>query len=151
MAEDSFGLATKVLVWKDVLQRLPKNTASWRDAEIAIHKLERMVEAFNKKFPPTMLLAMTHKKLAKAQGPDKQRLNQQSKRVDKLVSSVLVEALSKDVGEKLPVNTRKRLPEAARQYVRKVNRNIYQHSQKMLQTALQEGIKGLSGVRRPEE
>jgi hypothetical protein len=150
VAEDSFGLATKVLVWKDLLQRLPRNMASWRKADIAVHKLERMVEAFNRKFPPTMLLAMTNTKLRRAQGPDRHRLAQQSKLVDELVSSLLSDALLQDLGDNMPQKARKRLPEAARKYVRKLNRDVYQHSQKMLRAALQEGIKGLSGVRRPE-
>jgi len=89
---------------------------------------------------------MSLAQLRRAKGQHMRRLDQQSKRVDKLIAKLLVEAMLHDLGDQIPTRGRNRLPDAAQRHVRKINRSIHEHTQKVLQEALNE--RGFAGIKR---
>jgi hypothetical protein len=96
MAEDSLGFHAKALATLEILNKLPE-TPTRRELAIQIEKLGRMAKEFDKRFPWHSVLSVPATKLRKQQGPHLHRLSQQSKRVDKLLSKMIVELAVQEV------------------------------------------------------
>lgn len=142
MPEDAIGFHGKALAIAPTLEKMPHKLPSKREGVIQHAKLLRMVKEFDKKFPPSAGLAYTQKDLRRRQGPDLHRISQQSKKVDRLMAQLLVEAITLEVPD-LPKGVKKGLPKAADKFVRDFNRKIHEYIQEMRAEGMKQALQSL--------
>ncbi len=151
MADDTLDFHGKALGLQAVVWKMPADLPSQREVRIQIDKLRRMAEAFDKKFPWTLTLQMPVEKLRRKKGPDLHRLAQQSKRLDVGMAKLWEEWLRSELPD-LDYGARKKIPAASREFVRVVNKNIYDGIQQLrlsaTKAATKEAEEGLRGIKR---
>jgi hypothetical protein len=129
------------LLLNDFDSKLP----SHREAKIQVAKLQRMMKAFDKKFPWSwqMIWYRPDSKLIKTQGEHKHRLNQQDKIVDRLFRKIIEEQVVRDlVVPGRPKITANKLRGNVKKYVENLNRQIHKQVRQRL-------IQGLTGLDKP--
>jgi glutamine synthetase adenylyltransferase len=135
MPQNSFGFALKAISLREVLSRLSdgQDTRTFREASIQVDKLERMANAFNKKFGLRAELSMPAAKLKKKRGAELHRLSQQSKRLDALMIELFEWTLRQMVSSRNPSKALlKRLPMLAKISLREFNQSIHKSAEEAL-------------------
>lgn len=137
----------KVIYLRQILPRFPEHqgTRTFRDASIQVDKLERMADAFTKKFGWKAVLSMSPAKLRKKKGPELHRLTQQAKRVDALMTELFLMTLRDLVANRNPSKAQvKRLPMLASRYMYEINQTIHGATQEVRrQLPSAKDVKGL--------
>jgi hypothetical protein len=124
MAEDTAEFAVKVLACKMIVDNLPnKRVNPSRELAIQVHKLERMVTEFNRRFLHMDLPAKT---LRKKMGPHLHRLTQQSKRVDGLLLKVWGQMLVSAAPQITPQQKKKMFKLGLPGVISAFNKHIYE-------------------------
>jgi len=128
-----------------LLNNFDSTLPSHREAKIQVAKLQRMMKAFDKKFPWSwqMIWYRPDSKLIKTQGEHKHRLNQQDKIVDRLFRKIIEEQVVRDlVVPGRPKITANKLRGNVKKYVENLNRQIHKQVRQRL-------IQGLTGLDKP--
>jgi hypothetical protein len=136
---DLFGLELKASVFEDVLrEKFASDLPSQREAAIQLAKLGRMVRAYEKRFGWILgfVLSGPKRKVGKAEGECKRRVQQQDKNVDRLLRKVFEEQLVRDLAGTTHAKIgAKRVRGAVKKLVEKHNRRIHQIVEKRLTDA----------------
>ena len=128
-----------------LLNNFDSTLPSHREAKIQVAKLQRMMKAFDKKFPWSCLMIWYRpdSKISKMQGEHKHRLNQQDKIVDRLFRKIIEEQVVRDlVVPGRPKITANKLRGNVKKYVENLNRQIHKQVRQRL-------IQGLTGLDKP--
>ena len=127
MANDALEFGMKAYVCRLSGQNLYGNKSfpSSREFHIQTAKLERMADAFIRKYSSSTMQSLSPAQLRKRQGADMRRLSQQSKRVDRLQIAVWTEFFR---GESPNVSrqARKKIPLLLRKSLNELNRRVHE-------------------------
>jgi hypothetical protein len=127
MARETAWYALKGFVLSQMVLSMPKTAGtrdSWRDANIQVEKLNRMVKKFTKRFPDPNV---QRKKVA-----DLRRLSQQSKRVDDSIAVLVEEHNLRNVMPNPDFALKKKVRSASHQYVQGLNHMVSEARKQVL-------------------
>jgi hypothetical protein len=131
MASESLEFSIKVLIGKQLLLGFDPKLDLWREADIQIDKLDRMVKKFDEKFPPSLILQVPVHELRRKKGPALHGVAQQSKRVDKIISKLMEQHTLRHLLPSADYALRRKLKKAVEMYVVGLNRMAYKARKQM--------------------
>jgi hypothetical protein len=129
MAVDLLYYSLKVSVGRHIVQN-SENLPSWREAGIHLDKLNRALGKVAVMLSDELELDAPGKKIRKRRGRETQRLDRQSKLVDKFLTQLTIES-NKANNKKLEA-TPKQLRAAVEQWMKQLNRNLHTSSRMLL-------------------
>jgi hypothetical protein len=133
---DTIAFQQKMTAYKQLFENkawvpLP----SYREMQIQIAKLERVTEAFRKRYPMTLLLTLDKRRVGKMRGSDVHRVNQQIKVVERLAAKLIEEQVVSDLrhhGWKAPKG---KVRSASQKYIQALSSQFHKPQQKALDEA----------------
>jgi hypothetical protein len=128
MANDALEFGIKALVCKMSGKYLYGNKSfpSSREWNIQLEKLERMADAFIRKYSSAAMQSLSAAQLRKRQGADMHRLSHQSKRVDRLQIAVWTEFFLEEYPDSTPRMKKRDFPVSLRKSLKNQNRKIHE-------------------------
>jgi hypothetical protein len=127
MAVDLLFFSLKVSIGRHIVQSTPHTFPSWREAGIQVDKLERMLNKVAAMLSRELDLETPPKKLRKRRGREIQRLDRQSKVVDKFLKQLTIEL---NLATKLA--TPKKIRAAVELWMKTLNENLHKSSRMLL-------------------
>jgi hypothetical protein len=134
---DTIAFQQKMAAYKQLFENKAWSALpSYREMQIQIAKLERVTEAFRKRYPMKLLLTLDKRRVGKMRGSDVHRVNQQIKVVERLAATLIEEQIVSDLrhhGWNAP--PRGKLRSASQKYIQALSSQFHKPQQKALDEA----------------